>query len=371
MSYLPFLRPLLVETDEIIPYLRRIDATRLYSNFGPLTLELEQRILSEYFGCAGLVSTVHNATAGLMLAIDAVRRPAGRYAIMPSFTFAAAPQAALWCGLEPYFVDIRAGDFCLDVQAVERAVEELGDALAVIVPYAAFGTVCDLDFYAQLQRGGRPVVVDAAASFGSSLNGHQFGAAFPGAVVFSFHATKSFGIGEGGMVYSSDEDLIARIRRASNFGFSATRVSEFRGLNAKLSEYAAAVALATLDCYPAKAATRNRLYEAYVDSLTRHRLFEVGWELQEIDGDVAHQFMPVLCPRRFVNQAVVERLEQAGIQTRTYFSPACHEQPAFSGSPRTLLEVTETVSRRILNLPLWEDMQLRDVERVVQSIAAL
>ncbi len=211
VSYLPFLRPLLVETDEIIPYLRRIDATRLYSNFGPLTLELEQRILSEYFGCAGLVSTVHNATAGLMLAIDAVRRPAGRYAIMPSFTFAAAPQAALWCGLEPYFVDIRAGDFCLDVQAVERAVEELGDALAVIVPYAAFGTVCDLDFYAQLQRGGRPVVVDAAASFGSSLNGHQFGAAFPGAVVFSFHATKSFGIGEGGMVYSSDEDLIARI----------------------------------------------------------------------------------------------------------------------------------------------------------------
>lgn len=371
MSYLPFLRPLLVEADEIVPYLRRIDATRLYSNFGPLTLELERRMLSEYFGSAGAVSTVHNATVGLMLAIDAVRRPAGRYAIMPSFTFAATPQAALWCGLEPYFVDIRAGDFCLDVRAVERAIEELGDALAVVVPYAAFGTVCDLGFYAGLQRGGTPVVVDAAASFGSTSNGRQFGAAFPGAVVFSFHATKSFGIGEGGLVYSGDEALVARIRRASNFGFSAARASEFRGLNAKLSEYTAAVALATLDRYPAKVETRNRVHDAYVESLAMHGLFEAGWDLQEIDGRVAHQFMPVLCPPGLGNQAAVERLERAGIQTRTYFSPACHEQPAFSDCPRTSLEVTETVSTRILNLPLWEDMELAHVERIVQSIAAL
>lgn len=371
MSYLPFLRPLLVETDEIVPYLRRIDATRLYSNFGPLVVELEQRILAEYFDSAGAVTTVHNATVGLMLAIDAVRRPAGRYAVMPSFTFAATPQAALWCGLEPYFIDIRAGDFCADERAMERAVEELGDTLAVIVPYAAFGTSCDLDFYARLQQRGAPVVVDAAASFGSTSSGRQFGAGFPGSVVYSFHATKSFGIGEGGLVYSNDEALVARIRRSSNFGFSAARASEFRGLNAKLSEYTAAVALATLDRYPAKVATRLRVHDAYVEALIRHGLFEDGWGLQEIDGTVAHQFMPVLTPPRLGNQAAAERLEIAGIQTRTYFSPACHEQPAFRGCARTSLEVTEGVSRRILNLPLWEDMELAHVERIVEALAAL
>lgn len=371
MSYLPFLRPRLVETDEIVPYLQRIDATRLYSNFGPLALEFEQRVLSEYFASVGAVSTVHNATVGLMLAIDTVRRTSGRYAVMPSFTFAATPQAALWCGLEPYFVDVRPGDFCVEERAVERAVEDLGDDLAVVVPYAAFGTACDLEFYAQLQRRGVPVVVDGAASFGSTSTGRQFGAGFPGSVVFSFHATKSFGVGEGGLVYSGDPGLIARIRQGSNFGFSQARASEFRGLNGKLSEYTAAVALATLDRYPAKVATRQRVHDAYVASLASHGLLEAGWGLQQIQGMVAHQFMPVLCPPNLDNQSAVQQLERAGIQTRTYFSPACHEQPAFASCRRASLEVTEALSRRILNLPLWEDMELDHVERVVQSICAL
>ena len=105
----------------------------------------------------------------------------------------------------------------------------------------------DLTAYQSWHEHGVPVVVDAAASFGATAAGGHFGKNFPGAVVFSFHATKAFGIGEGGLVYSRDTDLISRIRQAANFGFSETRECVLTGLNGKLSEYAAAIALATLD----------------------------------------------------------------------------------------------------------------------------
>jgi dTDP-4-amino-4,6-dideoxygalactose transaminase len=371
MSYIPFLRPKLVTADEVLPYLRRIDESRIYANFGPLNAEFERRILEEYFEGLGSVTSVHNATVGLMLAIDAVKRPSGRYAVMPSFTFAATPQAALWCGLEPYFVDIRAGDFCADEQVIAEVVGRLGDDVAVVVPYAAFGSACSLAVYSDLHNHGVPVVVDAAASFGTSDLGRQFGAGFPGLVVFSFHATKAFGIGEGGIVYSADTRCLDRVRRASNFSFLSSRASERRGLNGKLSEYGAAVGLATMDVYRGKVAARQSVYRAYEVALRERGMFDRGWSLQKIRGEVPHQFMGVLCPEGFVNDDCVTILEAREIQARTYFSPACHQQPAFEAFPATSLAVTNKISRRILNLPLWEDLQVADVLRVVDAIASI
>ena len=214
MSGIPFLRPKLPSIDDAMVYLRRVDESRIYSNFGPLNAELEERIRSEYFDDRGALTTVHNATLGLVLAISATRRPTGRYAVMPSFTFAATPLAAMWCGLQPYFVDIRADDFCADENCVADVVRKLGDQVAVVVPYAAFGTACDLSYYESLIASGVPVVVDAAASFGTRNDDGQFGAEFCGPIIFSFHATKAFGIGEGGLAYSADPRVIERIRRA-------------------------------------------------------------------------------------------------------------------------------------------------------------
>lgn len=371
MSYIPFLRPKLVTADEVLPYLRRIDESRVYANFGPLNAEFERRILAEYFENLGSVTTVHNATVGLMLAIDAVKRPSARYAVMPSFTFAATPQAALWCGLEPYFVDIRAGDFCADEHAIAEVVGRLGDDVAVVVPYAAFGSACSLNFYRELQSIGVPVVVDAAASFGTSLSDQQFGAGFPGPVVFSFHATKAFGIGEGGIVYSADTKCLEQVRQASNFCFSASRTSEGRGLNGKLSEYGAAVGLATLDRYSEKMVERQRVYRAYVEAMSERGMFDRGWSLQDTCGEVPHQFMGTLCPAGSVNSDCVRVLEARRIQARTYFSPACHQQPAFEAFPATTMAVTNDIAKRILNLPLWEDIQVAEVLRVVDAIASI
>jgi dTDP-4-amino-4,6-dideoxygalactose transaminase len=364
---IPFLRPSLVPSQSYLGLLQRIDSTHLYSNYGPLCTEFESRVIAEAYDGVGSLCTVNNATIGLVLAIQQARRP-GRYAVMPSFTFAATPLAAQWAGLDPYFVDVDPETWCLDPIKLQEALDHLGEEIAVVVPYATFGTGLDLKFYAELHRSSVPVVVDAAASFGTQVDGEWYGKGFPGFVVFSFHATKAFGIGEGGAVYSADTVALQRLRRAGNFGFGADRVSCDQGLNSKISEYTAAIALATWEAYPEKVRRRRAIHDSYESELAALNLGEVGWRTQKVRGAVPFQFMSLLSPEGVLNRQVVDRLSDLGVECRTYFSPACHQQPQFSGCPHAVLDVTESLSGRILSLPLWEEMTTAHVERILRGI---
>ncbi|UCG17323.1 MAG: DegT/DnrJ/EryC1/StrS family aminotransferase [Phycisphaerales bacterium] len=368
MRNLPFLKPSLVTLESYSEYINLIDKNQVYSNFGPLNTLFERRILDRLFDGGGTVCTVGNATLGLILAISAVKRPSGRYAVMPSFTFAATALAAKWCGLEPYFVDIRADDFCMDTTILAGVLDELEDEVGAVVPYAAFGVGLDLTPYRELAESGVPVVIDAAASAGTRVGNSGFGTNFPGLIVFSLHATKAFGIGEGGLVYSGSPPLVDAVRRASNFGFSSDRECVTDGLNAKLSEYGAAIGLATLDVFTDKMEARWRVREMYIDQFKVAGMFDDGWAVQKVDGVVPCQFMTALCPDSGNGAEYVSRLAQANIDARTYFSPACHQQGNFIGAPRTSMAVTENVSRRVVSLPLWEGMTRNEVDRVIAGL---
>lgn len=367
MKYIPFLKPKVVPKESYQHYLEEIDASRIYTNNGPLNRRFEERLLQEYFNNEGAVVTVSNATIGLLLAISEMKRP-GKYALMPSFTFPATPLSAMWCGLEPYYIDIDDENWCMDEKLLEAALEELGDEVAVVVPYATFGTHLDLAYYESLLQRGIPVVIDAASSFGSTLE-EQVEPGFGGATVYSFHATKSFGIGEGAIVYSRDHTLIQSIRSSSNFGFNDDRESGQLGLNGKISEYTAAIGLATLDVFQEKIKIRERIGAWYEQAWKEQKLAEAGWRLQGVKGKVAYQFYPFLCPSDRDNMYYVKKLQKLGIQIRTYFSPPCHRQKMFELHPRSLLKVTEDISNRILSLPVWEDIEQEQVQLIVRHLA--
>ncbi|WP_394224072.1 DegT/DnrJ/EryC1/StrS family aminotransferase [Priestia aryabhattai] len=369
MTKIPFLRPNLVRQEKFTSYLSQIEKSRLYSNYGPLNTLFEDRIVKEYYKGNGGAVTVNNATSGLILSINHSKRPSGKYALMPSFTFAATPLAAMWCGLEPYFVDVNKDDWCMNEELVKDLLEKLGDKVAIVVPYATFGTDINLDFYKRIHASGVPVVFDAAPSFGTSGVNGFFGNDFEGLVVFSFHATKSFGIGEGGLVYSSDINKIDRIRQAANFGFSTNRETISQGLNSKLSEYSAAIALATLDAFPEKSKTRQEIYKWYLEEFKRYPYLDKCWSFQKISGGIPSQFFPVLCPKDESNVKFVKLLARNRIEARTYFSPVCHQQRFFSSFQRTLMSNTDDLSRRILSLPLWEEMEKKDVVEVVKNLS--
>ncbi|KIL41611.1 aminotransferase DegT [Gordoniibacillus kamchatkensis] len=369
MDNFPFLVPNLVKKESFQHLFSQIESSRRYSNYGPLNSLFEEKVVNEMFDHVGSAVTVNNATSGLMLAISQCKRPKARYALMPSFTFAATPLAALWCGLEPYFVDITEDTWCMNERMVDDLLEKLGEEVAVVVPYATFGTDMDLTYYQKLQDAGVPVVVDAAASFGSTGDDGHFGKGFSGLIVFSFHATKAFGIGEGGLVYSGNGQAIGQIRQAGNFGFSGARESSILGLNSKISEYTAAIALATLDVFQEKTSVRQTLYKWYVKYLTGLGLPEKGWIFHNCRGIVPHQFFPVLCPEEEMNRDIVAACANRQVELRTYFSPACHQQKLFASCPSTSLQVTDNVSKRILSLPLWEEMTEHDVKTIAERLA--
>lgn len=368
MEKIPFLRPNLVNHEAIIPYLLEIDASRIYSNFGTLNTRFEQRVLDEYFDNIGAVTTVNNATLGLILAISQSKRPKGKYALMPSFTFAATPLAAIWCGLEPFFIDIRSDDWCMDEKLLSEVLQILGDEVAVVIPYATFGTNMNLEYFQQTHEAGVPVVVDAAASFGAKGSQNYFGKGFPGCVVYSFHATKSFGVGEGGAVYSANTDLIAKIRQAENFGFSASRETTLTALNGKMSEYTAAIALSTLDVFEEKIKKRQKIYDWYLEEINQKDLLNKGWTIQKSNGKIPYQFMPICSPEGEKNKDIIHLLASKNIEARTYFSPPCHQHPLFIGYPHTPLTVTEKVSSQIVSLPLWEEMTHQDVHLIIEGM---
>jgi dTDP-4-amino-4,6-dideoxygalactose transaminase len=182
MMNIPFLRPRPARLSELDGELAEIENSGLFSNYGPVNTRLEQNFVDQLFGGEGACLTVCNATIGLMLALKqaADSRPdkARRYAIMPSFTFAATAHAALWAGLVPVFCDIDERTWIASQEAEEDVLTRLGDDVAVVMPYATFGNGFDLARYDLItERYGVPVVIDAAASLGTlNDDGTAFGA---------------------------------------------------------------------------------------------------------------------------------------------------------------------------------------------------
>src|SRR3954454_6333087 len=106
MSFLPIMRPILPPAPALARYLNSIDASRIYSNFGPLAVSLEDRLANHYGLNEGTVATVANATLGLAIALAIQNPRPGTLCAMPAWTFIASAHAAVLAGLVPYFVDV-------------------------------------------------------------------------------------------------------------------------------------------------------------------------------------------------------------------------------------------------------------------------
>ena len=166
----PLIAPNPPRLSDHVDALQRVEASGHFSNNGPEVRAFEAAATAQLFDGQGACLAVNNATLGLMIAIReaAGERTAGRYALMPALTFAATAQAALWAGLTPLICDIDPADWTASAEAEERLLRDYGDRIAVLLPYATFGTAIDLDRYAWLQREHSVgVVVDAAASLGT------------------------------------------------------------------------------------------------------------------------------------------------------------------------------------------------------------
>lgn len=354
-------RPLLPPAASLLPYLERIDASRVYANQGPLVRLLQDRLAAHFRLPAGTIATTSNATVGLSLALSALGVQPGTLCLMPAWTFAASAHAAVAAGLKPYFLDVDPKTWALAPAAALAAIDRLGThRIGAVMPVAPFGSPIDTRGWDVFHEQTRiPVVIDAAAGFDTAA---------PTLVptVVSLHATKVLGAGEGGFIVSRDASLIVEIHRRANFGFWGAREARVPATNGKMSEYAAAVALAGLDFWPE---TRGRwlgIAQTYRKALGACG----GVTLMPNLGDYATSTCVVQLDSSFGDVAAVAMdLASMGVATRNWWGRGLQVETAFLDCPRESLPITERLGARTIGLPCFVDLSRRDLARVCTALS--
>ena len=359
MSEIPIMRPQLPAAERLATYLNRIDEARVYSNFGPLAVSLEERIAAHFGLSPGTVTTVANGTLGLWLALLAQAVRPGTLCVLPAWTFVASAHAATMAGLTPFFVDVDARTGAIEPEATRETISSAPAEVGAVMPVAPFGQPVDIAAWDAFRRKtGLPVVIDAAAGFDSLTAGE-----IP--IVVSLHATKVLGAGEGGFVITTDRSTVRAIRAGSNFGFQGTREARSSGGNAKLSEYHAAVGLASLDEWPQARAQWMAAASAY-----RKRFSQS--ERVCFQQDFGQSWISSTCVVNLGKAAprVEAALDQAQIATRRWWGDGAHTHTATSAFPRTALPVTERLAKTTISLPFFRDIGSERIEKIGKIVLA-
>jgi dTDP-4-amino-4,6-dideoxygalactose transaminase len=278
---------------------------------------------------------------------------------MPSFTFIASAHAVCNSGLTPVLLDVEEASFVLTPAIAASALADLPEPPAAVLVISAFGAPPDVRGWEAFEDAhGIPVVFDAAAA-ATSLKaiGHQ-------PLCVSLHATKVFGIGEGGAIVTTDSDLADRIIAMTGFGFvGSERVSSLRGGNYRISEYAAAVGLAVLDEIDKKEARLLALGARYAEALANSPC-----RLQPGAGtEWATMTLNVVVPPDRL-ETTLARLDAGRVQWRRWWGLGTHHHPAFATLPRTPLPVTEQLAPRVIGLPFYDDLTEAEIARVAEAL---
>jgi dTDP-4-amino-4,6-dideoxygalactose transaminase len=348
----PLLTAQLPPFEQIAPYVRRIDRNGWYSNFGPLVQELEARLAGGFR--LPSVSTPHaitvgNGTAGIELALRALGLSPGAHVLVPALTFVATATAVLSAGLTPIVCDVDAQSWLLTPSLALEAMART--AARAVVPVAAFGCPQDTDGWCKFHdRTGIPVIIDAAAAFGNQLD------CGPTCSVYSLHATKPLAAGEGGFVVTRNRKFASAVRQLSNFGINLTDARSapigavtMVGTNAKMSEYHAAVALASLDAWPQNAARRRALYQTYTDLIRAITGLPTQW--QKAPRDCVRSVCCVLLDAKRRRDAAEMALAKAGVETRRWYLPLIGRHPAMGHIAHAQTPVADDVAERLLGIP--------------------
>jgi dTDP-4-amino-4,6-dideoxygalactose transaminase len=351
-------QPELPKAEALLPYLRQIDDSRWYSNFGPLVTAFEAGLASRFDRKTQIV-TCANATQGLTLCLRALQLPPGSLCALPAYTFVATAHAVMAAGLTPYFLDVDPDTWTLQPQTVRQALAGASAPIGAVILVAPFGLMPDLaPWLALREEAGIQVVLDAAAAF-DDLH------AAPLPTVVSLHATKVLGIGEGGFVATDDHDFARRVRQLTTFGFNGSRESLIAATNSKISEYAAAIGLAALDAWPhnrlrwLRAAQSMRAAMIHLPQV----VFQPGWGL-----DWATSVCCVQLPEGSAG-TVEGKLNALGVQTRRWWGLGCQASPAFTDCPRGDLDQTNRLGGSVVGLPFSIDLDNDQISRVATALA--
>jgi dTDP-4-amino-4,6-dideoxygalactose transaminase len=351
---IPVARPRLPTADAIAPYLRRIDQSHWYTNGGPLVQEFEERLADHLGEGTGYVATVANATIGLTVSLLAHELPPGTLCMVPAWTFAASAHAIQLAGLIPWIVDVSPTSWALEPDLARQFFRDAPGKISAVMPVSPFGAPIDYDAWESFSDDtGVALVIDSAGAF-DTVRATSMPA------VVSLHATKLLGIGEGGFVVTTNADFIEEIQKRINFGFWNTRESTVRSMNGKISEYAAAVGLASLDLWKTIRADFERVARNYRAALPSDLVLQEGF------GD--HWVSSTVMVMADDADATARALTAHGIGTRRWWGGGLHRHGAFEKLPRGKAKNTDMLVERVIGLPCWRDLPNKAIKDVCTAV---
>jgi dTDP-4-amino-4,6-dideoxygalactose transaminase len=362
---IPISRPYLPDPEGYAREVTQLLRTGQITN-GETVRRLEEAV-SARLGGIGVVA-VASATVGLMLALRALARP-GEEVLIPSFTFPATLQAALWCGLKPRLVDVDPETYTVTVETLERAATP---QTRFVVPVYVFGACPDWDRLGPfLEDRGIQVVSDAAHALGSAYGGRPAGG-WGRAEVFSLAPTKLLVAGEGGLVATRDPELAERIRLSRNHGNAGNYQCDALSLNGRMSELHALLALRGLETLEDQIGRRQAIQRAYAEALAD--LPGVRFQRLPSGSTSTWNYVGIRFERQRFGAGpaeIQEALAREGIESRRYFHPPLHHQTGFHGlwePPRGGFPGTEVLVEEILCVPAWSGLGQKEIGRVVDVI---
>ncbi len=316
---------------------------------------------------------VANGTVALELAVESLQLEPGFEAILPSFTIISCALAVIRAGGVPVLVDCDPETWCMDAQAVEKAITP---RTQLLMPVHIYGHPAPMDSLLDLaERHGLKVIEDAAEAHGAEMlqNGNwRRAGSFGDVSCFSFYANKIVTTGEGGMVLTDDDALASRLRDGRNLCFGRQRRFEHEALghNFRLTNMQAALGVAQLGRIDSILDRKRWLGQNYADRLAgisglqlpceKHWARNVWW----MYGVVLEEGVP------FDAQEFACRLKAKGVDTRPFFL-GLHEQPVLRRRgwyEGLCLPVTEHIARRGLYLPSGLTLTSEQMDDVVAAV---
>lgn len=352
----------------------RIQAVLSHGQYimGPEVGELEAR-LAAYVRVKHVISC-SSGTDALLISLMAYGVGPGDAIFTTPFTFIATAEVIQLLRATPVFVDIDPKTFNIDPEALEEAVAGLAKNPRTaslkpkgIIPVDLFGQPADYDrINAIAQRHGLFVLEDAAQSFGATYKGKRAGSVADVAATSFFPAKPLGGYGDGGAIFTDNDDLAKTMRSIRVHGQGSHKYDNVRlGINGRLDTLQAAILLAKLEVFDREVMARQEVAGRY--SLALHKVVQVPYVAPECTSVWAQYSL--LSDRR---DALQQKLKEYGIPTAVYYSLPLHLQGAFAhlGYNPGAFPISERTSQQIFSLPMHPYLSKADQETIVNNLVS-
>jgi dTDP-4-amino-4,6-dideoxygalactose transaminase len=356
----------LPELEKYVEYLERIWSTRWITNNGEF-VQLLNRQLEKYLKIKNLV-LISNGTLALQLALRVLDLK-GEVITTP-FTFVTTTNVILWNGLTPVFADIDAKTFNIDPADVEKKITKKTSGILAVHLY---GNPCYVEELQEIaDKYGLKLIYDAAHAFSVEYK-NQAVCNYGDISVLSFHATKAFHSIEGGAIVARSEELVEKLKLLRNHGIKSEEEVVLPGTNAKMNEFQAIMGLCNLEKIDEKIQLRKKIYEHYKKKLRDTNYLNYQ---KIIASKYNYIYMPVCFKNMKKRDHVYSELLKNGIKPRKYFYPLTVNTNYFKKKGINLVEKynlkeASNISDRILCLPLYPDLEIPIVDRIINIINRL